>query len=66
MLRNLIYAAHSKTVDTVIVDGQVVLEHGHFVALDEARLLARINAASAALLSRMGYSVEPAWHTSES
>jgi cytosine/adenosine deaminase-related metal-dependent hydrolase len=62
MVRNLMYAAHSKTVDTVIVDGQVVLEHGQFVALDEAQLLARINAASSALLERMGYHVEPAWH----
>jgi cytosine/adenosine deaminase-related metal-dependent hydrolase len=62
MVRNLMYAAHSKTVDTVIVDGQVVLEHGEFVALDEAQLLARINAALSALLERMGYRVEPAWH----
>jgi cytosine/adenosine deaminase-related metal-dependent hydrolase len=66
MLRNLMYAAHSKTVDTVIVDGKVVLEHGQFVALDEPRLLARIGAASAALLARLGYTVEPAWHTSAS
>ena len=34
MLRNLIYAAHSKTVDAVIVDGQIPLEHGQFVAPD--------------------------------
>jgi len=31
--RNLVYSARSKTVDTVIVDGKVMLECGEFVAL---------------------------------
>ena len=62
MLRNLMYAAHSKTVDTVIVDGRIVLEHGQFVALDEPSLLAQINAASAELLARMGVTAEANGH----
>ena len=59
MARNLVYAARSKSVHTVIVDGVVVLEAGAFVALDEARLLAQINEGSRALFARMGKIVEP-------
>ena len=55
MIRNLVYASHSKSIRTVIVDGRVVLEDGAFVDLDEPRLLARINEAAQAMLRRMGY-----------
>ena len=55
MIRNLVYASHSKSIRTVIVDGRVVLEDGDFVDLDEPRLLARINEAAQAMLKRMGY-----------
>ena len=57
-VRNLIYSAGSSTVDTVIVDGRVVLRHGEFVHLDEQLLVAEAGARSRTLLSRMGYSVE--------
>jgi hypothetical protein len=46
-------------VDTVIVDGRVVLERGAFVALDEERLIARVDEASRAMLARMGATVSP-------
>ena len=55
MIRNLVYASHSKSIRTVIVDGRVVLEDGDFVDLDEPRLLAQINEAAQAMLKRMGY-----------
>ena len=59
MLRNLMYSGRSRTIDSVIVDGRVILEKGEFVHLDEPRLLARIDEASHALLARMGHTVEP-------
>jgi cytosine/adenosine deaminase-related metal-dependent hydrolase len=59
MLRNLMYASGSRSVDTVIVDGRVVLEGGRFVALDEERLIARVDEASRAMLARMGATVTP-------
>ncbi len=55
MIRNLVYAAGSKSVRTVIVDGRVVLDDGQFPYLDEPALLARIDVAAQALLGRMGY-----------
>ena len=60
MIRNLFYASGSKSVDTVIVDGKVVLDGGVFTGLDERALLQAIDEASRALLSRMGrYPSEP-------
>ncbi len=60
MIRNLFYASGSKSVDTVIVDGKVVLDGGVFTRLDERALLEAINEAAIALLSRMGrYPSEP-------
>lgn len=59
MIRNLFYASGSKSVHTVIVNGKVVLQDGAFVGLDEAGILAHINEASLALISRMGKSIEP-------
>ena len=59
MLRNLMYASGSKSVRTVIVDGRVVLEDGHFARLDEQRLLAKVNEAAAAMLGRMDVTVSP-------
>ena len=32
---NLVFAADGHSVDTVIIDGQVVLEHGHMLTIDE-------------------------------
>ncbi|MBX3099041.1 MAG: amidohydrolase family protein [Salinibacterium sp.] len=58
-VRNLLYSAGSSTVDTVIVDGRVVLRGGEFVDLDEQEQLVRASQRSRALLSRMGYTVEP-------
>ena len=59
MIRNLFYASRSKSVHTVIIDGRVILEEGRFCALDEVEIYAEVRKASAALLSRMGHTVEP-------
>lgn len=54
MIRNLFYASGSKSVDTVIVNGKIVLDGGRFTTVDENDMLQTINEASLALLSRMG------------
>lgn len=58
LLRNLIYSSGSKSVDSVIIDGKVILDHGEFQHFDEEALLAQINAGSKAMLKRMGHEVE--------
>lgn len=59
MVRNLIYSSRSKSVDTVIVGGKIVLEKQQFPGLDEKALLAEVRNASVGLLARMGYEVQP-------
>ncbi len=59
MIRNLFYSSRSKSVHTVIVNGKVVLEAGSFAGINEAEMLAHINEASLALISRMGKTIEP-------
>jgi len=39
-IANLVYAAHGGDVDTVIVDGRILLRDGEFVDLDEEEILA--------------------------
>jgi cytosine/adenosine deaminase-related metal-dependent hydrolase len=58
LLRNLIYSSGSKSVDSVIIDGKVILDHGEFQHFDEQALLAQVNAGSKAMLKRMGHAVE--------
>lgn len=57
-VRNLVYAARSKSVHTVIVNGRIVLDEGVFTTIDENELLAEVSSASSALLERMGRTVE--------
>jgi cytosine/adenosine deaminase-related metal-dependent hydrolase len=59
MIRGLFYAARSKSVHTVIINGKVVLDAGVFPAFRERELLRAIGRASAALLKRMGVTPEP-------
>ena len=58
MIRGLFYAARSKSVHTVIINGRIVLERGVFAGLRERELLKEIGRASAHLLQRMGVPVE--------
>lgn len=54
-VRSLIHSAGSATVDSVIVDGRIVLRRGRFDGLDEEAILDRASRRSRALLTRMGY-----------
>jgi hypothetical protein len=59
MIRALFYSSRSKSVHWVIVNGQVVLEKGSFVTVDERSFLKECNRASISLLDRMGLKPEP-------
>lgn len=59
LMRNLMYSSGSKSVDTVIIDGKVILHKGEFVNFDEQALLAQAVAASQGMLERMGHKVVP-------
>ena len=57
LLRNLMYSSGSKSVDTVIIDGKVILDRGEFAHFDEQALLAQVNTGSKTMLKRMGHQV---------
>ena len=52
-IRSLIYSSRSKSIDTVIVDGEVIVQNGHSTRVDEEDLYARAREASRRLLRRM-------------
>lgn len=58
---SLVYSAQSTGVDTVIVDGEIILEGGRFTRLDEEAEYRRIDAAARALYKRMGFQIPHRW-----
>ncbi len=48
-LRQLVYAERGSSIDSVIIDGRVVMRQGKLISVDEAALLAEIGAEYAAL-----------------
>ncbi len=61
VVNTLVYSAQSTGVDTVIVEGRVVLEAGQPTGLELERELAAIDAAASALYERMGWGFPRRW-----
>ncbi|MDE0367761.1 MAG: amidohydrolase family protein [Gammaproteobacteria bacterium] len=57
----LVWSADGKSVDTVIVDGEMVLEGGEFVSLDEAEALSQAAAQAKACNERIGLPFKSRW-----
>ena len=53
-VRSVVYSSRSKSIDTVIVNGEVIIENGHSTRVDEEELYARAREASRNVLRRMG------------
>jgi cytosine/adenosine deaminase-related metal-dependent hydrolase len=58
---NLVFAADGHSVQTVVIDGQVVLEDGRFTTIDEESVLRELEAAGRSILQRTGYAPVVAW-----
>jgi 5-methylthioadenosine/S-adenosylhomocysteine deaminase len=61
LVYDLVYAGQSKTVDTVLIDGEIVFRDGHFVTFDEEAAYAEIDRAARALTKRLGFSTPTRW-----
>lgn len=57
----LVYSARSKTVHTVLVDGQVVVEARQPTGVDRAAFLAGVQRTVSTVFDRMGYRLTPKW-----
>jgi hypothetical protein len=51
-------------VDTVIVDGEIILEGGRFTRVDEEAEYHQIDRAARALYERMGFAIQNRWPVS--
>jgi cytosine/adenosine deaminase-related metal-dependent hydrolase len=61
VMNSLIYSAQSTAVDTVVVDGRIILEGGRFTQLDEEAEYAQIDRAARALYERMDFGPQSRW-----
>lgn len=60
-IQNLIYSSRSKGIDTVVVNGRVIVEAGRSTQVDTERVLADMQRSSERVLRRMGFRVEQPW-----
>jgi 5-methylthioadenosine/S-adenosylhomocysteine deaminase len=60
-VRGIVFSSRSKSVDTVIVNGKVIVEDGHSVCVDEKQVYEQSRVAARNMLDRMGYSIPQRW-----
>jgi 5-methylthioadenosine/S-adenosylhomocysteine deaminase len=58
---NLVYAAQGSDVDTVIIDGRIIMEKQSVLTLDESEIIQEANERGTSLLRRTGLQVKPKW-----
>jgi cytosine/adenosine deaminase-related metal-dependent hydrolase len=59
---HLVYAAEGSDVDTVIIDGKIVMQHRILKTLDEDAILHDATERSTMLLERAGIELQPKWN----
>jgi cytosine/adenosine deaminase-related metal-dependent hydrolase len=57
----LVYAAHGSDVDTVVIDGQIVMQGRKVFTLDEGAILADVRTRHPALSERASLKIIPRW-----
>jgi 5-methylthioadenosine/S-adenosylhomocysteine deaminase len=60
-VQNVLLASRGKSVDTVLVDGQVVISSGHSTRVDEQAAYRAARASAGRLAERIGIPVNGAW-----
>jgi 5-methylthioadenosine/S-adenosylhomocysteine deaminase len=60
-IQNIIYSRRSTGIDTVVVNGRVVVENGHSTTVDEEQVRMLAQKSSTKVLDRMGYRPTPSW-----
>lgn len=61
VVRSLVYSANGSHVDTVIIDGKIVMRHRALTMIDEGWATGKIRASAAAVRERGGFPVRTAW-----
>jgi cytosine/adenosine deaminase-related metal-dependent hydrolase len=60
-LNNLVLSVHSKSVDTVLIEGRIIVEDGELKTLDAQEIFAKVDAKALDLAKRMGYKLHKNW-----
>jgi cytosine/adenosine deaminase-related metal-dependent hydrolase len=60
-ISSLVYAATGAEVDTVLVDGRIVVEHGQLLTMDENEVIEQAHQHAGALYRRAGIEIKPTW-----
>lgn len=60
-ISSLVYAATGAEVDTVVVDGRIVVEHGRLLTMDEDEVMEQAHQHAGALYRRAGIEIKPRW-----
>jgi 5-methylthioadenosine/S-adenosylhomocysteine deaminase len=60
-ITNLVYSADGKSVDTVIIDGKVIMEHRNMTTINEKEVIENVDRASSEVLERGGIKIESPW-----
>lgn len=60
-VNNLIYSVSGHSVDTVFIDGDIVLEKGRFTKINEEEIYKRVDHLAKDLIKRSGLQVEMKW-----
>ncbi|HEY3059345.1 MAG TPA: amidohydrolase [Chloroflexota bacterium] len=58
---NLVFAADGHSVDTVIIDGTVILEGGRMLTIDQESVLKELETVGKRVLDQTGYQPKVAW-----
>jgi cytosine/adenosine deaminase-related metal-dependent hydrolase len=61
IVSNVVYSASGSDVDTVMIDGQIVMEGRRMLTLEEDEVLAEARERSAALVASTGVEIPSAW-----
>ena len=57
----IVYAAHGSDVDTVVIDGQIVMQNRKVLTLDEGAVLEEVGRRYQDVLKRAGLDIKPRW-----
>lgn len=55
------YAAHGSDVDTVVIDGQIVMQNRKVLTLDEETVVEEARRRYDEVTERAGLTIEPRW-----
>jgi len=60
-ISNLIYSADGKSVDTVIINGKIIMHHRNILTVNEREIIKNVDRASSEVMKRIGIKIEPRW-----